>query len=49
MPFAALDLHRKVVEAVIVDDNGTPLFHERFPATRAALLDFAARCLPPQP
>jgi transposase len=45
MPFAALDLHKKVVEAIVVDDAGTVLHRDRFPATRAALEDFAQRHL----
>ena len=35
MPFAELDLHQKMVEAVIVDEAGRLLHTERFPATRA--------------
>jgi transposase len=45
MPFAGLDLHQKMVEAVIVDDTGRLLHTERFPATRAALEAFARRRL----
>jgi hypothetical protein len=45
MPFAALDLHRKMVESVILDDHGTVLHRDRFPATREALEDFARRHL----
>lgn len=41
MTFAALDLHRKVVEAIIVDDAGAVLYRDRFPATREALTAFA--------
>jgi hypothetical protein len=41
MPFAALDLHRKMVESVILDDQGAVLYRDRFPATREALEDFA--------
>ena len=47
MPFAALDLHRKVVEAIVVDDAGTVLHRDRFPATREALTAFAQRHLTP--
>jgi len=47
MPFAALDLHKKVVEAIVVDDLGHTLLRERFPATRAALLQFAHAHLGP--
>ncbi len=45
MPFAGLDLHQKMVEAVILDDTGRLLINQRFPATRAALEDFARRHL----
>jgi transposase len=45
MPFAGLDLHQKMVEAVIVDDDGRLLVNQRFPATRAALEAFARRYL----
>ena len=45
MPFAALDLHKKVVEAVLLDDLGNILHRDRFPATRPALETFAARYL----
>jgi len=48
MPFAALDLHRSVVEALIIDDQGAPLHSSRFDATREALLAFAKRHLTPQ-
>ncbi len=41
MPFAGLDLHQKKVEAVILDDAGRLLLNQRFPATRAALEEFA--------
>lgn len=45
MPFAGLDLHKKMVEAVIVDEAGRLLVNQRFPATRAALEAFARRHL----
>ena len=48
MPFAALDLHKKIVEAVVLDDDGTPAWRGRFPATRAALENFARAHLSPQ-
>ena len=47
MPFAALDLHKKVVEAIVTDDAGTVLYRGRFPATRPALEDFARQQLSP--
>ena len=48
MPFVGLDLHKKIVETVILDDTGNLLFRERFPATRAALENFARTRLTPQ-
>jgi transposase len=45
MPFAGLDLHKKMVEAVIVGDDGRLLRNDRFPATRAALEAYARRHL----
>lgn len=41
MPFAALDLHKKIVEAVLLDEHGAPSWRGRFPATRPALEQFA--------
>lgn len=41
MPFAAFDLHRKEVEAVILDDAGNITLRRRFPATRDSLIAFA--------
>ena len=48
MPFAALDLHKNIVEAVTTDDTGTIIYRDRFPATRPALLLFARQHLSPQ-
>ena len=48
MPFAALDLHKKVVEAVTLDDDGRVLIRDRFPATRDSILAFARVHLTPQ-
>lgn len=48
MPFAALDLHRKEVEAVLLSDDGQVQFRHRFPATRESILQFARRHLSPQ-
>ena len=48
MPFAALDLHKKIVEAIVVDDQGHTLHRDRFPATGTALLHFAKRHLSPE-
>jgi len=41
MPFAALDLHKKIVEAVVLDDTGRVLHRDHFSTTREALTDFA--------
>jgi transposase len=41
MTFASLDLHKKEVEAALVDDQGNILHRSRFPATREALEAFA--------
>jgi transposase len=41
MTFAGLDLHKKEVEAALVDDQGNILHRSRFPATREALEAFA--------
>ena len=48
MPFAAFDLHKKVIEAVVLDDAGEIVRRERFPATREAIESFASRWLSPQ-
>lgn len=45
MPFAGLDLHKQVIEAAIAGDDGALVHKSRFPATREALLAFAARWL----
>ena len=45
MPFAAFDLHKKVVEAIILDDDGAPLLRDRFPATGEDILAFAKKHL----
>jgi transposase len=41
MTFAGLDLHKKEVEAALVDEDGQILHRSRFPATREALEAFA--------
>lgn len=48
MPFAALDLHKKEIEAVVLDDAGRITHRQRFPCTAAALTAFAQRHLTPQ-
>ena len=45
MTFAGLDLHKKEVEAALVDDQGNILHRSRFPATREALEAFAKQRL----
>ena len=47
MPFAALDLHRKEVEAVVLDDSGHITHRQRFAATRQAIETFARHHLSP--
>lgn len=41
MPFAGLDVHKKEIEAVMLDDQGSITLRRRFPATRAGLEAFA--------
>src|SRR5580693_5295348 len=41
MTFAGLDLHKKEVEAALIDDQGNILYRFRFPATRQSLEAFA--------
>jgi len=41
MPFVGLDLHKKIVEAAILDEAGNILWRGSFPATRPALENFA--------
>jgi transposase len=48
MPFAALDLHKREIEAATFDDAGQLVERRRFPATAAALRLFAEQCLSPQ-
>jgi transposase len=47
MTFAGLDLHKKEVEAVVLDEDGHILHRSRFAATRAALEAFARTRLSP--
>jgi transposase len=47
MTFAGLDLHKKEVEAVLLDEDGRILHRSRFAATRAALEAFAGAHLSP--
>lgn len=48
MPFAALDLHKREIEACVMDDHGRITHRQRFPATAAALTQFATTRLSPQ-
>lgn len=45
MPFAGFDIHLKSVEAVLLDEAGVLLLRRNFPATRAAIVEFARRHL----
>jgi transposase len=45
MPFVGLDVHRREVEAAIVDEEGGLQFRTRFPATREAVQEFAVKYL----
>lgn len=48
MPIAGLDIHKKIVQAAVLDDAGKLVHSERFPATREALEAFARTRLSPQ-
>ncbi len=48
MPIAGLDVHKKMVQAAVLDDGGQLVHSERFPATREALEQFAREHLSPQ-
>jgi transposase len=48
MPFAGLDVHKREVEAAIIDDNGRILHRERFACTREQLIRFATRRIGPK-
>lgn len=45
MPFTALDLHKREIEAGTLNDAGQLTFRQRFPATREAILAFAQKHL----
>lgn len=45
MPFAGLDVHKKEVEAAIIDDEGRLVHRERFACTREHLIRFATKRL----
>jgi transposase len=45
MPFAGLDVHKRVVEAVVLDDDGNIVHRARFDCTRDALERFATKVL----
>ena len=45
MPFAGLDLHKKMIEAVVLEDDGSIRLRQRFRAVRAAITEFARQHL----
>lgn len=45
MPFAGLDVHKKEIAAVIVDESGAVRLRDRLPSRREALEEFARRHL----
>ena len=45
MPFAGLNVHKKEIEAVVLDERGAVLLRDRFPSRREALQAFARRRL----
>lgn len=45
MPFAGLDVHKKEIEAVVIDDHGAVLVRERVATRRESLERFARRHL----
>jgi transposase len=45
MPFAGLDVHKKEIAVVIVEEGGTVLLRDRFPSRRETLEAFAKRYL----
>jgi transposase len=47
MRYAGLDVHKKVIQAVVLDEKGAVLHRARFDATRDELRAFAARRLGP--
>jgi transposase len=48
MPFAALDLHKRQIEAATFDDAGQLVHRQRLDTSREALLAFAQKHLSPQ-
>ena len=47
MPFAALDLHKQNVEAIVLNDDGSIRLRQRIPTNRVALVKFAQQHLSP--
>lgn len=45
MPFAGLDVHKKEIEAVLLDEGGAVLLRNRFPSRRETLEKFARQHL----
>lgn len=48
MPIAGLDVHKRVIQAVVMQDDGAIVHRERFECTRDALVRFATEHLGPQ-
>lgn len=46
--FIGLDVHKRVVEACILDEQGKVVQRDRFPTTREDLEAFATKCLHPE-
>jgi transposase len=48
MPFVGLDVHKRVIEAAVVDEQGIVVHRARFNCTREALITFARKQLGPE-
>lgn len=48
MPYAGLDVHKRVIEAAIIDEYGRLLHRDRLPCSRETLRHFAAEHLGPE-
>ena len=46
--YVGLDVHKRVIEACVLDGKGRRLFRERFALTRAELIRFARTRLEPE-
>ncbi len=47
MPFAAFDLHKQHLEAILLNADGSIRLRQRLPTNRAALVQFAQQHLSP--